>query len=151
MKDASGLALFTTSTSMMSSDGPTKGSFATGQEAFVVTKEDIGGASQPDRAFSFIRDDDTDPLLGRTGARATFTDPINGHQSLLIGSRRNIKSEATVEDNRGVLAFIKWNDMEMDMDWSETGSGSGRSGDGSGTDVSIGHTPWVPRSLCSMT
>jgi hypothetical protein len=56
-------------------------------------------------------------------------DPLNGPQSLLIGSRRNIKSEATVEDERGVLAVIKWNDLEMS--WT----GTRKSGDGSGTDV----------------
>lgn len=68
-------------------------------------------------------------LLGRTGARATFTDPLNGPQSLLIGSRRNIKSEATVEDDRGVMAVIQWSDLGMD--WT----GGKKTGDGSGTDV----------------
>lgn len=68
---------------------------------------------------------------GRTGARATFTDPLNGPQSLLIGSRRNIKSEATVEDERGVLAVIQWSNLAMD--WI----GSKKTGDGAGTDVRL--------------
>lgn len=129
MKDPSGMIVFTTSAGIMSSTAQTVGLFANGQQAFEVKQEDIGGKSNTPSVCPYLHQSYASP--GRTGARINFIDPLNGQHSLLIGSRHNIKSEATVEDNRGVLAVVRWNDLEMN--WT----GSKKMGDGAGTDVSL--------------
>jgi hypothetical protein len=127
LKDMSGTTLFTTSTRIMAKSRETTGSFVNGQQAFTAIKKDIGGQPRPSLPCP-CRCKLT--VSGRTGIEVTFMDPLNGHSVLAVGSQRNFKSEATVEDQRGVMAVIKWDDMGMSL------GGGKKSGDGSGTDVS---------------